>query len=313
MTPASTRETILVSGGVGVMGSRLVKDLVAAGHRVRALALPGDRWVSRLSGVDAEIAFGDITKPETLAAAFDGVTTVFHLAGVILSNDPSVFARVNTGGTRNMVDAARRAGVRHFVFVSSTSAIDPISEYARSKAEAEAIVRAAEPMAWTIVRPTLVYEREGGEEFLGFLRSLLKYPVVPFVGSGRARKNPVHVDDMGRGLLAIAGNPRSHGKIYNFTGGEEISIRDLARLILRHQGVSKPFLHIPLPICRAAAFLMEKTMKNPPLTRYAITRIEQDASPDNSEARRDLGYDPIGVRDGMERSFPLAGKRDSPA
>jgi hypothetical protein len=58
---------------------------------------------------------------------------------------------------------------------------------------------------------------------------------------------------------------------------------------------------------------MEKTMKNPPLTRYAITRIEQDASPDNSQARRDLGYDPIGIRDGMERSFPLAGKRDSPA
>jgi NADH dehydrogenase len=313
MNPVSTPETILVSGGVGVMGSRLVKDLVAAGHRVRALALPGDRWVSRLSGVDAEIALGDITKPETLAAAFNGVTTVFHLAGVILSNDPSVFARVNTEGTRNMVDAARRAGARHFVFVSSTSAIDPISEYARSKAAAEAIVRAAEPMAWTIVRPTLVYEREGGEEFLGFMRSLLKYPVVPFLGSGRARKNPVHVDDMGRGLLAIAGNPRSHGKIYNFTGGEEISIRDLARLILRHQGVSKPFLHIPLPICRAAAFLMEKTMKNPPLTRYAITRIEQDASPDNSQARRDLGYDPIGIRDGMERSFPLAGKRDSPA
>lgn len=296
---------ILVSGGVGVMGARLVKDLVAAGHRVRALTLPGDPYVSRLDGVDAEIVFGDITRPETLAAPFTGVTTVFHLAGVIISNDHTIFRRVNTEGTRNMVEAARRAGVRHFVFVSSTSAIDPISEYALSKAAAEEIVRSS-GMAWTIVRPTLVYERGGGLEFMGFLESLLKYPVVPFVGKGRALKNPVHVDDMGRGLLAIAENPKSHGKTYNFTGGEEISIRDLARLMLRHQGVSRPFLHIPLPICRAAAFVMEATMKNPPLTSYAITRIEQNATPDNSEARRDLGYNPIGVTEGMERSFPLA-------
>ena len=298
-------ESILVSGGVGVMGSRLVKDLAAAGHRVRALTLPGDPFVARLAGVDAEVVFGDITRPETLAGPFEGVTTVFHLAGVILSADPSVFRRVNTEGTRNMVNAARRAGAGHFVFVSSTSAIDPISEYARSKAAAEEIVRSS-GMAWTIVRPTLVYESAGGQEFMGFLESLLKYPVVPFVGRGLALKNPVHVDDMGRGLLAIAGNPKSHGKTYNFTGGEEIAIRDLAKLMLRHQGVSKPFLHIPLPVCRALAFLMERVMKNPPLTGYAITRIEQNAAPDNSEARRDLGYAPIGVTEGMERSFPLA-------
>jgi nucleoside-diphosphate-sugar epimerase len=296
---------ILVSGGAGVMGSRLVKDLASAGHRVRALTLPGDPNVGRLEGIDAEIVFGDITRPETLEGLFEGVATVFHLAGVILSTDPSAFRRINTEGTRNMVEASRRAGVGHFVFVSSTSAIDPISEYARSKAAAEAIVRSAAGMAWTIVRPTLVYERAGGEEFLGFLRSLLRYPVVPFVGKGLALKNPVHVDDMGRGLLAIAGNPKSHGKTYNFTGGQEISIRDLARLMLRHQGVSRPFVHVPIPVCRAAAFVMERTMKHPPLTRYAISRIEQEAVPDNSEARRDLGYDPIGIAEGLERSFPL--------
>jgi len=301
---------ILVSGGAGVMGARFVRDLVAAGHRVRALTLPGDPNVERLAGVNAELVLADITKPETLVGAFSGVTTVFHLAGIILSNDPSLFRRINTEGTRNVVAAARRAGARHFVFVSSISAVEPISEYARSKAAAEEIVRSAEGMAWTIVRPTLAYERGGGQEFMGFLESLLKYPVVPFVGRGHARKNPVYVEDIGRGLLAIADNPKSHGKTYNFCGGEEISIRDLSKLMLRHQGVSKPFLHVPVPLCRAAAFVMEKTMKNPPLTRYAISRIEQDATPDNSEAHRDLGYDPIGVTEGMERCFPLATSND---
>jgi nucleoside-diphosphate-sugar epimerase len=230
---------------------------------------------------------------------------------VILSKDPSVFFRVNTEGTRNVVEAARRADVGHFVFVSSTSAVEPISEYARSKAAAEGIVRAAEGMFWTIVRPTLVYGRDGGQEFIGFLDSLRRYPVVPFVGKGLARKNPVHVDDMGKGLLAIAGNPASYGKTYNFCGGEEISVRDLARLMLRHLGISKPFVHVPLSLCRAAAFLMERTLRNPPLTLYAISRIEQDAAPDNSEARRDLGYDPVGVTEGMERCFPFVGSSGS--
>lgn len=300
---------ILVSGGAGVMGARLVKDLVATGHRVRVLTLPGDPNVARLDGVPAEIAFGDITRPESLGGPFEGVQTVFHLAGVILAKDPSIFFRVNTEGTRNMVEAAKRAGVGHFVFVSSTSAVEPISEYARSKAAAERIVRAAEGMSWTIVRPTLVYGRDGGQEFIGFLESLRRYPVVLFVGKGLARKNPVHVDDMGKGLLAIAGNPASHGKTYNFCGGEEISIRDFARLMLHQLGVSKPFVHVPLPLCRAAAFLMERTLKNPPLTRYAISRIEQDAAPDKAEARRDLGYDPVGVTEGIERCFPSVGPR----
>ncbi|MGH9441710.1 MAG: NAD-dependent epimerase/dehydratase family protein [Thermoanaerobaculia bacterium] len=298
---------ILVSGGAGVMGARFVKDLAASGHRVRALTLPGDPNAARVNGLqNVDVVFGDVARAETLDGLFEGVDTVFHLAGVILSNDPTIFVRVNTEGTRNMVEASRRARAGHFVFVSSISAVDPISEYARSKAAAEEIVRAS-GIAWTIVRPTLAYERGGGLEFMGFLNSLLRFPIVPFVGRGRALKNPVHVDDIGKGLLAIAGNPKSHGKTYNFSGGEEISIRDLARLILRHQGVSKPFVHIPLPICRAAAFVMEKTMKNAPLTRYAITRIEQDAAPDNGEARRDLGYDPIGVTEGMKRSYPLAG------
>jgi NADH dehydrogenase len=295
---------ILVTGGAGVMGARLVRDLAAAGHRTRVLTLPGDPNLGRLDGTGADVAFGDITRPDSLDGAFAGVHTVFHLAGVIISNDPSIFFRVNAEGTRNVVEGARRAGVGHFVFVSSTSAVEPISEYARSKAAAEDIVRAS-GMAWTIVRPTLVYGTDGGVEFLGFLDSLRKYPVVPFVGRGLARKNPVFVDDMGRGLLAIAGNTRSHGKIYNFCGGEEISIRELARLMLRHQGISKPFVHIPVALCRAAAFLMEKTMRNPPLTGYAITRIEQDAAPDSTDARRDLGYAPIGVTEGLKRSFPI--------
>jgi hypothetical protein len=78
----------------------------------------------------------------------------------------------------------------------------------------------------------------------------------------------------------------------------------LARLLLKHKGIRKPFLYIPVPVCRAMAFLMEKNMKRLPLTRYAISRILHEAAFDHAPATRDLGYDPAGVREGLRRIAP---------
>jgi nucleoside-diphosphate-sugar epimerase len=296
---------ILVTGGAGVLGSRLVQRLVAKGRSVRVLTLPGDPNLGRLDGIGCEVVFGDVAEAETLKDAFAGVDTVYHLAAVIIARDPAVYDRVNVGGTRNMAEASVRTGVRHFIFVSSASVVDPASSaYARSKWEAERIVSSRLGPASTIVRPTLIYEREGGQEFMLFLDSLRKFPVVPFIGRGRGRKNPVDAEDIVRGLAAVEGNPRTRGRVYNLSGGETVTIRELARLTLRQLGLRKPILTIPLPVCRAAAFLMERTMADPPLTRYAISRIVADADLDNGPARRDLGYDPIGIRAGLAKYFP---------
>jgi NADH dehydrogenase len=134
---------------------------------------------------------------------------------------------------------------------------------------------------------------------------LKKYPVVPFIGRGRAKKNPVFVDDLVQGMLAIANNPKAYGKIYNFSGGEEISIWDLSHLMLRQQGLSKLFIPIPIPICRLVAFIMERTMEHPTLTGYGISRIVQDANLDNNSARSNLGYDPIGITEGLQKCYHI--------
>jgi len=300
---------ILVSGGAGVMGSRLVRGLVERGKKVRVLTLPNDPYVSRLNGLDCEIVYGDVSDGTTLKGIFDGVQTVYHLAAIIIAYDRELLRKINTEGTRNMVEGSLATGVKHFVYVSSASVTWPEgSEYAQSKLAAEQIVKSQDKMQYTIVRPTLTYGRDEGQEFMMFMESLKQYPVVPFVGRGRAKKNPVHADDIVRGLIPIADNTKTYGKVYNFSGGEEISIWDLAHLMLKHQGLSKPFVAVPIPVCRAIAFLMERTMKRPPLTNYAISRIQHEAALDNAQAREDLGYDPVGVREGLERCYPLGPK-----
>jgi nucleoside-diphosphate-sugar epimerase len=297
---------ILVTGGAGVMGRRLVQGLLDRGERVRVL----DRAGTRLDDPRVELRHGDVTDPASLAGIFDGVDTVFHLAAILIAHDPSAFERVNVGGTRNVLAGASAAGVKQFIFVSSASVVYPkTTAYSRSKQECERLVRAQTGMHWTIVRPTLAYNENGGEEFRMFMDYLRKFPVVPFIGRGGALKNPVHVDDLMQGFLAVVNNPVAYGKTYNFSGGEEISIWDLAHLMLKHQRSSKPFLPLPVWACTTAAGILEGRMARPPLTWNVIAGITQDANLDNSEARRDLGYAPIGVREGLERCFPLRRSR----
>jgi nucleoside-diphosphate-sugar epimerase len=295
---------ILVTGGAGVMGSRLVRGLVEAGNKVRVLTLPNDPFVKRLDGLDVDIRYGDVGKRDSLSGLCDGVDTVYHLAAVLLSTDPAVFQRVNVGGTRNLVELSIAAGVRHFILVSSISVTYPYTTpYSLSKRECERIVKEQKTMNWTIVRPTLAYNEFGGEEFMMYMDYLKRFPVVPFIGRGRALKNPVHVDDLMHGFLAVANNPKTYGKTYAFSGSEAISIWDLGKEMLRHQGIRKTFVPLPVWLCKLLAGVMGATMKRPPLTWNAIAGITQDANPDWSEARADFGYNPIGVREGLDRAF----------
>jgi nucleoside-diphosphate-sugar epimerase len=294
----------LVTGAAGEMGRRLVLRLRERGLPVRALVLPGDPLRARLDGLGCQIVEGDLRDPAALAAAAAGADTVFHLAAVILARDPAVLDAVNRQGTANMVAAAGDAGVRHFVYVSSASVTYPrLTPYGRSKLAAEQTVRAERRFAFTIVRPTLVYERDGGQEFMLFVRHLQRFPVVPFIGPGTARKSPVLADDVVEGLCRIAGNPVSFGKTYNLSGGEAVTLAELGRLVLAQQGRRKPFVHVPAPLCAALAVLLGLVMKDPPLTPYAVAGFVNHADLDPGLAAAELGYHPLGVRAGIARCF----------
>jgi nucleoside-diphosphate-sugar epimerase len=301
--------TILVTGAAGVMGSRLVRLLAQAGRPVRGLVLRGDPLRARLDP-RCEVVEGELADPAALARACAGVELVYHLAAVILSPDVTVFDRVNRDGTATLVRAAAAAGVRHFVYVSSASVVYPRrTPYAESKLAAERIVAAETRFAHTIVRPTLVYDESGGQEFRLFLDYLRRFPLVPFVGPGTARKRPVLSDDVVDGLARIAGNLRAQGRTYNFSGGEAIGIEALARLMLAHHGLRRRFVHLPVPLCKVVAAAMKVVVADPPLNRYTIAGMINDADLDPADAMRDLGYHPVGVREGFARCFPVERSR----
>lgn len=132
---------ILITGGAGVVGKALCRELLTRGVCVRVLSLPGDTLAKSLPP-QVELFEGDVSDYMSMRPAFDGVDCVFHLAAVLLSNDVSLFEKVNAGGTRNVVSACQDAGVRRILYVSSISVTYPVlTPYGKSKLAGESFVR----------------------------------------------------------------------------------------------------------------------------------------------------------------------------
>jgi len=295
---------ILVTGGTGIMGSELVRKLASLGNAMRVLTLPDDPFISRLEGLNIEIVYGDVSRIKDLGGICDGVDTVYHLAAVIVTNDDRQYQRINVGGTANLLHEAMKAGVKHFIYISSASVVYPrTTAYSRSKGDCERMVKKS-GLNFTIIRPTLVYDKRGGQEYNMFLDYLRKFPIVPFIGNGNAVKRPVSVSAIINGLVALCKNTKAYGKTLNFSGDEAISIREFARLSLRLLGQRKLIVSIPVIMCHAIALCMRLCMKNPPLRWPVIAGITQDANLDPTEAKEIAGFAPEKVTEELPRCFP---------
>lgn len=299
---------ILVTGGTGFMGSRLVKRLVEKGHTVRAMAIENDPQLPKLEGVDCEIVTGDITKPQTLEEPMKGVQTLFHLAAVLVSDNPELFHRINYEGTRNVVDKAVEAGVEHFVYISAAAANYKVrTTYGETKFQAEQLMKRKRGNTnFTMIRPTLIYgPGGGGQELVIYIDQLKKFKwFIPLVGSGKARKRWVWIDDVIEGLTLLVDRPITYGKTYNFGGGSAHSIRKYTEMLCQQLGLNKPIVPIPVSICYTIAWFLKIVQKKPILKRDTILGVTMDADFSIEEAKRDIGYDPVSFEEGIRRCFP---------
>lgn len=297
---------VLITGAAGVVGRVLVEKLYHQGKKIRALVLPDDPCLHYIQPYVSDIVYADIRDHSRMHEICKNVRTVYHLAAVIIAKDPHDFTTINVQGTRNIINSAQKDGVSHFIYVSSASVTYPKpTPYSLSKRKCESMV-VESSVPFTIVRPTLVYDKyEGGQEFDMFLSYLKRFPVVPFIGSGHALKRPVYVEDIIDGLVKLEGAQQSLGKIYNFSGKESIEIIEFARLCLKLSGIPGKMI-IPLPVWfyHILAFLMKGIMNNPPLNWQVIAGITQDANLDPAQAVKEIGYTPCAVSGKLQYCFP---------
>src|SRR4051812_22605418 len=185
---------ILITGGTGYVGTRLVQELVRQGREVRLL-VRDVAAARRVFPTGVAFAQGNVTEPETLPAAMAGVDAVVHLVAIIRERGGRTFEKINYEGTVNVVKAERAAGVRRHLQMSALGVLpDPAFPYHGTKYRAEQIVRAS-GLDWTIFRPSIIFGP--GAQFFSPLAGLAKLPA-PFVlpDGGTAPFQPVWHDDV---------------------------------------------------------------------------------------------------------------------
>lgn len=284
----------LVTGGAGVVGKALCRELLAQNVCVRVLTLPGDTLARELPK-EVEVFYGDVTKPESMREAFTGVDVVYHLAAILLSTKSGSFDFVNFQGTKNVVDKALAAGVKRLLYVSSISVTYPVlTEYGQSKLNGESYVKLAgqKGLRWTIVRPTLVIGDGGGVEFNMYARYVKRFPVYFLPGGGKSLKRPVRSTDLVKGIVLAGLSEKSCGKTYALAGSTVISMAQMAQAILKKAGMKHLMIPIPWWIARKLAVLKSWIGGRPVTAEQALAGFLYDAVPEIDAACQDLGYNP---------------------
>lgn len=244
---------LLLTGATGLVGSALLPRLLEQETQVRCLV----RDPRRLGAdrVRVQIALGDLTDPPSFRNAMRGVHTVVHLAGSIRDQPRGSIEELNGIATWRMVEAAQRAGVERFLFVSALGAsTHNRARFFRAKALAERAVREAD-IGSIVLTPSTIYAP--GEGWLRVMERLALLPVIPLPGAGRAVCEPIWVQDVAECLIAALHSGEGRADPLELAGPQRLTYNEIVRLLARAHGRSRPLLHIPTPIVSRALRLLQ--------------------------------------------------------
>jgi dihydroflavonol-4-reductase len=312
---------IVITGATGHIGNVLVRELLSKKEKIRVIVPPGED-IKPLDGLDIEMIAGDVRDINTMIPAFQGADRVYHLAGIIsiLPGKRDLLQSVNVQGTRNVVEACLKTGIKRLVYVSSIHAMkepphgtiitesqpyDPASvlgDYAKSKAQAtlEVIHGIEKGLDTVIVCPTGVigpYDykvSEMGHLILEFLLKKIKACV-------DGAYDFVDVRDVVRGMI-LANEKGRTGEGY-ILSGEQITIRNLYSLLENITKIKAPKFQVSCGIARAVGvlatpyYILSKT--KPLFTKYSIDVLASNSLVSSEKAKRELGYSARPIKESL--------------
>jgi uncharacterized protein YbjT (DUF2867 family) len=297
----NNRALITIYGGSGFLGRNVVRAIAKTGARMRVAVrrpeLAGHLQplggVGQINAVQANVRF-----PDSLLAAADGADAVINLVGILFPSGKQTFASVQDEGARHVAEAARKAGAQALVHLSAIGAdADSPSAYARSKAEGEAAVREVFPGA-VILRPSVVFGPE--DDFFNRFAALARIaPVLPLIGGGHTKFEPVFVGDVAKAVMAgLTGNADA-GAPYELGGPEVLTLKEVMERVLTYSMRKRLLVPVPFWLAKLKAAFLQMLPK-PLLTIDQVKLLESDnvVSEDAKRAGRTLeglGIEPVAV------------------
>jgi uncharacterized protein YbjT (DUF2867 family) len=292
---------VLVTGGTGFVGPKVVHALRAAGKEVRALVRRPER-AQTLEAWGCEPVQGDMTDAASLRRAAEGCDTVVHLVA-ILAGRTADFERVMEQGTRDLVAAAQEGGARRFVLMSALGTdadTKDLVPYYHAKWEMEQTVKES-GLDHVIFRPSFVFGRGGGALQI-FLRQVRWSPVTPIVGPGTSRLQPIWVEDVAAYFERGAEIPEAVNRTFEVGGPDVVTWNEFYGKLRRALGKRRATVHLPFGLVRVGAVVAER-LPGAPITRDQLKMLEHgDNVVSSNEAVETFGLPLVPLDDQIRRA-----------
>jgi uncharacterized protein YbjT (DUF2867 family) len=293
---------ILVTGGTGFVGGHVVHELRRRELGVRCL-VRDPRKAAKPATWGCELAEGDVTDPASLGRAVDGVETVVHLVA-IRQGPRERFRRVMVEGTRDLLTAAKDAGVARFVLMSALGTSEETKNlvpYYEAKWEMERQVQAG-GIPFVIFRPSFIFASDGGI-LPTFVKLAKLTPVTPIIGSGRQRIQPIWADDVAQYFGEAVQRADVTGRVYELGGPDVVSWNEFWAQLKQALGQRRPSMHVPVGLMKVNALVTERLPGNIPLTRDLLKMLEHgDNVVTNDDAVGTFGLALLPLDDQLRRA-----------
>lgn len=281
---------VLVTGASGFTGSYTVPLLIEQGYEVICFVRDTSD-LSHLPMDKVKLLVGDLNNGESILEALKQVDILINIASL------------GFGHASTIVNSAVSAGIERAVFFSTTSIFTTLNPQSKSiRLGAENVISKSN-LAYTIIRPTMIYGNSRDRNICKFIQFTNRFPVFPVFGSGENKLQPVHVQDVADAVVGILRSESTIRNSYNISGGSVITLNELIENIARLLRKRIIKLHIPPKPFIYLLRILEKISIPLPIKSEQIQRLNEDKNFDNLLAKNDFGYSPRKFLDGLKEEI----------
>lgn len=291
---AQNEKIATVFGGTGFVGTQIVRELAALGYLVKvATRIPERAYFLKPCGNVGQVVplACDYSDEQSIARAVENADVVFNCNGILFEKGKrSKFQSVHVDGPASIAKACSQQGVARFVHVSALACDKGTSKYAKSKLEGEKAVLSAFPKA-TILRPSIIFG--AGDSFFNMFAELSRYvPVLPLIGGGKTKFQPVYVGDVADAAIKVATDPSDGyvGKVYQLGGPDVVNFKEIYELIFKYTNRRRCMVNLPFAVAKVEAVFLSLLPK-PLLTPDQVESLKTDNVVEDGA----LGFNSLGI------------------
>ena len=273
---ADKKRPVLVTGAAGLVGTHTCRELSKNGWQVRALIRDPARAAMALGQLPVEFRVGDVRDASALRSALSGCGAVVHLAAIAIEKKGESYTESNTAATERLISAARAQNVQRIIFMSQNGA-DSRSPFPflHSKGIAQDSIKTS-GLRWTILRPSVIFGPE--DQFVNVLGRLIRLTpkIFPLPNGGKARFQPIGVDDVARVVRLSLEKKETVNQVYELGGAVPLTLREMTERILTAMGTNRKLISVPVKLLRPVVAFAQRVLPNPPVTSSLLDLLALD-------------------------------------